>query len=54
MKTRQVQMKVLAKVLRIISNVVFWITAAGFVLFLLASIFISLIPRENLVISSNI
>ena len=52
--TRQVKMKMLARVLRIISNVGFWITAAGFILFLLASIFISLIPRETLVISSNI
>jgi hypothetical protein len=43
----------LAKVLKIICNIGFWITAVGFVLFLLASIFISLIPKELLVIPAN-
>jgi hypothetical protein len=49
----QVRMKMLAKVLRIISNVVFWIAAVGFVLFLLASMVVSFIPKENLVLSAN-
>lgn len=53
MKTRQVKMKMLAKVLNIICNVAFWITAVGFVLFLLASIFISFIPKENVAVSAN-
>ena len=53
MNNRQVKMKMLAKVLKIICNIGFWITAVGFVLFLLASIFISLIPREYLVIPAN-
>ena len=48
---RQVRMKTLAKVLRVISNVVFWITAVGFVLFLLASIVISRVPAKDMVIS---
>ena len=50
---RQVRMKTLAKVLRVISNVVFWITAVGFVLFLLASIIISRVPAKDMVISVN-
>ena len=53
MNNRQVKMKMLAKVLKIICNIGFWITAVGFVLFLLASIFISLIPGEHLVIPAN-
>ena len=53
MNNRQVKMKMLAKVLKIICNIGFWITAVGFVLFLLASIFISLIPGEYLVIPAN-
>ena len=54
MKTRQVKMKMLAKVLKNVSNILFWVTVVGFVLFLLASISISLIPRENLIISPNL
>ena len=50
---RQVRMKTLAKVLRVISNVVFWITAVGFVIFLLASIIISRVPAKDLVVSVN-
>jgi predicted metal-binding membrane protein len=50
---RQVRMKTLAKVLRIISNVVFWITAVGFVLFLLATIIISRVPAKDMVVSVN-
>ena len=46
-------MKMLAEVLKTICNIGFWITAVGFVLFLLASIFISLIPGEHLVIPAN-
>ena len=53
MNMRQGKMKMLAKVLKIVCNIVFWITAVGFVLFLLASIFISLIPGEHLVIPAN-
>jgi hypothetical protein len=53
-KTRQVQMKMLARVLKIICNVGFWITAVGFGLFLLAGIFISLIPEKNLVLPADI
>ena len=52
--TRQVKMKTLAKVLKNISNILFWVTAVGFVLFLLSSIIISFIPRETLVISPNL
>jgi protein-S-isoprenylcysteine O-methyltransferase Ste14 len=52
-KTQQVKMKMLAKVLNIICNVAFWITAVGFVLFLFASIVISFIPRESMVVSAN-
>ena len=54
MKQRQVQLKMVAKILRIICNVVFWITTVGFVLFLLASVFISLFPKDNLVIPANV
>ena len=50
---RSVRMKMLAKVLKIICNVVFWISVVGFVLFLLASIVVSFIPKENLVLSAN-
>jgi hypothetical protein len=46
-------MKILAKILRVICNVVFWITTVGFVLFLLASVFISLIPAKDLVMSAT-
>jgi len=53
MNNRQVKMKTLAKVLKVICNVGFWITAVGFVLFLLAGIFISLIPAETLVIPAD-
>jgi uncharacterized membrane protein len=50
---RQVKMKMLAKIFRIICNVVFWVTSVGFVLFLLASIFISIIPAKDLILSAN-
>ena len=50
---RSVRMKMLAKVLKIICNVVFWISAVGFILFLLASIVVSFIPKEHLVLSAN-
>ena len=53
MNKRQVKMKMLAKVLKVICNIGFWITAVGFVLFLLASIVISFIPAEILVIPAN-
>jgi hypothetical protein len=46
-------MKTLAKILRVICNVAFWVTTVGFVLFLLASVFISLIPTKDLVMSAN-
>jgi hypothetical protein len=51
--TRQVKMKMLAKIFRIICSVFFWVAAVGFVLFLLASIFISVIPGKDLVLSAN-
>jgi hypothetical protein len=50
----QVRMKLLAKILNIICNVGFWITAVGFVLFLLAGIFISLVPGKDMVVSANV
>ena len=50
---RQVRMKTLAKVLNIICNVIFWITAVGFVLFLLATIIISRVPAKDMVVSVN-
>ncbi len=53
-KKQQVKMKMLAKVLNIICNVAFWITAVGFCLFLIANIVLLFIPEKNLVISANI
>ena len=53
-KKQQVQMKMLAKVLNIICNVAFWITAAAFGLFIIANIVLLFIPEKNLVISANI
>jgi hypothetical protein len=52
-KTGQVKMKTLAKILNVICKVVFGITAVGFVLFLLASIVISLVPAKDMVVSVN-
>jgi hypothetical protein len=52
-KTGQVKMKMLAKILNVICKVAFVITAVGFVLFLLASIFISLVPAKDMVVSGN-
>ena len=53
-KKEQVQMKMLAKVLNIICNVAFWITAVAFGLFIIANIVLLFIPEKNLVISANI
>ena len=52
-KTGQVKMKMLAKILNVICKIVFWITAVGFVLFLLASIIISRVPAKDMDISVN-
>ena len=53
MNNRQVKMKMLARVLNIICQVVFWVTAAGFGLFLLASLVLLFIPAESVVINTN-
>jgi len=52
-KTGQVKMKMLAKILNVICKIVFWITAVGFVLFLLAGIIILLVPAKDMVVSVN-
>ena len=52
-KTGQVKMKMLAKMLNVICKIVFWITAVGFVLFLLAGIIILLVPAKDMVVSVN-
>jgi hypothetical protein len=52
-KTGQVKMKMLAKILNVICKIVFWITAVGFVLFLLAGIIISLVPAKDVVVFVN-
>ena len=54
MKTRQVKMKMLAKVLKNISNVLFWVTSVLFVVFLLASIVVLFVPGKDMVISPNL
>jgi len=53
-KTRQVKMKMLAKILNIICNVVFWVTAAGFFIFLLGNIVLLFVPAEKVVINANL
>jgi hypothetical protein len=53
-KKQQVQMKMLAKVLNIICNGAFWITAVAFGLFLIANIVLLFIPEKNLIISANV
>jgi hypothetical protein len=52
-KTGQVKMKMLAKILNVICKIAFWITAVGFVLFLLAGIIILLVPAKDMVVSVN-
>ena len=52
-KTGQVKMKMLAKILNVICKIAFWITAVGFVLFLLAGIVILLVPAKDMVVSVN-
>ena len=53
MKTRQVKMKTLAKILKIVANVIFWVAAVVFCLFLVASIIMLFIPEKNLVLPAN-
>jgi len=52
-KTGQVKMKMLAKILNVICKIAFWITAVGFVLFLLGGIVILLVPAKDVVVSVN-
>jgi len=54
MKTRQVKMKMLAKVLKNVSNILFWVTAVVFVMFLLASLVVLFIPARDMIISPNL
>jgi hypothetical protein len=54
MNTRQVKMKMLAKVLKNISSVLFWIVAVVFSIFLLASIVMLFIPEKNLVLPATL
>ena len=55
MKTNQVKMKILAKVLNVICNVVYWVVVAGFGLFLLGNIVLLFGPkvykRKELILS---
>ncbi len=53
MNKSQVRMKMLARILNIICRVVFWVTTAGFALFLLASLVLLFIPAESVVINAN-
>jgi hypothetical protein len=47
-------MKMLAKVLKNISNILFWVTSVLFVVFLLASIVVLFVPGKDMVISPNL
>jgi Protein of unknown function (DUF2975) len=53
-KTRQVQMKMLAKILKNVSNILFWIVAAIGGIFLLASLIVLFIPGKDMSISPNL
>jgi hypothetical protein len=52
-KTGQVKMKILAKILNVICNVVFWVVVAGFGLFLLGNIVLLFIPASSVVINAS-
>jgi hypothetical protein len=51
-KTRQVKMKMLARILNIICNVVLWVTMAGFVLFFICKNVLLFISASSVVINA--
>jgi hypothetical protein len=51
-KTGQVKMKMLAKILNVICNLVFWVTVGGFFIFLLGNIALFFIPAKSVVINA--
>ena len=53
MKTQQVKLKLLARVLEIICSILFWVTAVGFCIFLLGNIALAFIPAKSVVIDAN-
>jgi hypothetical protein len=53
MNKSQVRMKMLARILNIICQVVFWITTIGCGLFLLASLVLLFIPAQSVAINAN-
>jgi Protein of unknown function (DUF2975) len=52
-KTGQVKMKMLAKILNVICNVVFWVAAVGFCIFLLGNIALLFVPVKSIVINAS-
>jgi len=52
-KTQQVKLKKLARVLNVICSIVFWIAAVGFCTFLLANIVIAFVPANSVVMDAT-
>lgn len=52
-KTGQVKMKMLAKILNVVCNVVFWMAAVGFCIFLLGNIALLFVPAKSIVINAS-
>jgi len=53
-KTRQVKMKMLAKILKNASIILFWVAAALFGIFLLANFVLIFIPGKDLILPANL
>jgi Protein of unknown function (DUF2975) len=52
-KTGQVKMKMLAKILNVICNILFWVAAVGFCIFLLGNIVLVFVPAKSIVLNAS-
>ncbi len=52
-KTGQVKMKMLAKILNVICNILFWVAAVGFCLFLLGNLTLLFVPANSIVLNAS-